>query len=104
MNCHSFCCLPAARAASCWLLNVDGSTVAVCIAWYSIFSLPGRTYPLISDGSGPSENDLQIGHSRSPKYWSVTGALGEPRVTPFCGMPLSRDVTSATALLRIGGG
>ena len=39
-------------------------------------------------------NSLQIGHSRSPKYSSVTGAFGLPSTLPLCGMPASSDVTS----------
>ena len=35
---------------------------------YSIFSLPVRTHFWMIDGSAPSVNSLQIGHSRSPKY------------------------------------
>ena len=48
------------------------------------------TYFSISEGSAPSVNSLQIGHSRSPKYWSVTGALGSPSVLPLWGMPVDQ--------------
>ena len=79
--------LARGEAATCWVLKTSGSRVAVSIEWYSIFSLPVRTYFWMTDGSAPSVNSLQIGHSRSPKYCSVTGAFGSPSVLPCWGMP-----------------
>ena len=70
------------------VLKTSGSRVAVSSEWYSILSLPVRTYLGISVGSTLSVNSLQIGHSRSPKYFNVTGALGSPSVLPLWGMPL----------------
>src|SRR5271156_1260836 len=73
---------------------------------YSIRSLPVRTHCGMIDGSAPVVNSLQIGHSRSPKYWSVTGAVGEPRALPLWGMPLSRPaiarVTEVCSVFDLG--
>ncbi len=106
MKYHALFCLPAASAATCWVLKISlGSAplasalpVAVDRERYSIFSLPVRTHFGMTVGSEPSVNFAQIGHSRSPKYWSVTGAVGLPRTLPFWGMPFSRLATSAVTV------
>src|ERR1700735_5902256 len=95
-------CLPAASAATCWVWKVSRSRVAVCIEWYSILTLPVRTYFLITVGRALMVNCLQNGHSRSPKYCSVIGALGLPRVIVCWGMPCSSETTSVWAVLAAG--
>src|ERR1700722_6312102 len=93
MKFHILFCLPAASAATCCSLNVSGSRVAVSSERYSIFSLSVRTHFWITVGSAPSVNFWQIGHSRSPKYFSVSGAVGLPSVFPLWGMLPSRVLT-----------
>ena len=100
MKFHTLFCLPAASAATCWVLKTSGSRVAVSSERYSIFSLPVRTYFWMTDGSAPSVNSLQIGHSRSPKYCSVTGAFGSPSTLPFWGMPSISELTSRDRCVR----
>ncbi len=55
-------------------------------------------------GSAPSVNFWQIGHSRSPKYWIVTGAVGEPMTLPFWGIPADerRDFVGDLGLFVFG--
>src|ERR1700735_206921 len=95
-------CLPAASAATCWVWKVSFSRVAVSIEWYSILALPVRTYFLMIVGSALSVNCLQNGHSMSPKYLIVTGALGLPSVIVLCGMPCSSEITSVWAVFAAG--
>src|ERR1035441_164885 len=99
MYCHILFCLPAARAATCWVLKTSGSRVAVSNARYSILSLPVRTHFCSSVGRAPSVKSLQIGHSRSPKYCSVTGAVDAPIVSPAWAMP---PTAASTFLTRVG--
>ena len=80
--------------------EVSGSRVAVSRERYSILQLAVLTHCCMIDGSAPSVNSLQIGHSRSPKYWSVTGAFGLPSVLPLWGMPPSRELTTARPFFR----
>src|ERR1700683_349360 len=94
MKYQALFCLPAASAATCWVLKTSGSRVAVSSERYSIRSLPVRTHLGMTVGGEPSVNSLQIGHSRSPKYSSVTGAVGEPSTLALWGMPPMRLLTA----------
>src|SRR5438045_3483206 len=61
----------------------------------SMRSLPGRTYFETSVGSEVVSKFWQIGHCTSMKITICTGANGEPRKSPFCGIPLYIEATSA---------
>ena len=60
----------------------------------STLTLPVRTYFGITLGMISVSNARQAGHWRSMYSIIVTGALGEPRTFPLCGMPLKSWVTT----------
>jgi hypothetical protein len=76
--------------------------VAVSNDRYSIFSWPPRTHRRTIDGSAPSANSLQNGHSRSPYHLSVTRAAGWPRVFARCGTPASSALTARAVVIACG--